>query len=37
MAYVQRKKEAHRFDGQASYDISKAATFDLLEGKETIP
>ena len=37
MAYVQQKKEGHRFDGQGSFDTSKVATYDLLERKETIP
>lgn len=40
MQYCQQKKEAHRFDGQAPegiYDRRKVATFDLIEGKETIP
>lgn len=37
MAYVQKKKDQHRFDGKASFDMGKAATFDLLEGKETVP
>lgn len=36
MAYVQKKKDEHRFDGRGSHDKSKVATFNLLEGKETI-
>lgn len=36
MKYCQRKKDQHRFDGQGSYDSSKAPTYDLIEGKETI-
>jgi hypothetical protein len=34
MAYVQRKKDEHRFDGKGNFDSSKAATFDLIEGRE---
>ena len=37
MDYVQKKREQHRFDAGAGFDMSKPATFDLLEGKETIP
>lgn len=37
MSYVRRKTDEHRFDGQASYDMGKAATFDLIEGKELVP
>ncbi|TKA64549.1 hypothetical protein B0A49_09935 [Cryomyces minteri] len=37
MAYCQRKRNDHRFDGKARFDMSKAATYDLLEMKETIP
>lgn len=37
MAYIERKKQEHRFDGRGSFDISKPATYDLLEGVETIP
>ena len=37
MDYCQRKKDAHRFDGQGSYNMKKAATYDLVERKETIP
>lgn len=37
MKYVEEKKEQHRFDGKCSFDTSKAATFDLLKGTETIP
>ena len=36
MDYCQRKKDQHRFDGQGSYDTSKASTYDLIERKETI-
>lgn len=37
MAFVQRKKEQHRFDGQGSVDTRRAPTYDLLERVETIP
>lgn len=37
MKYCQDKKDQHRFDGQGQFDMSKAPTFDLLEGKEIIP
>lgn len=37
MAYIERKKQEHRFDGRGSFDMSKPATYDLLEGAETIP
>lgn len=37
MGYCQRKKDQHRFDGKGNFDTSKAATYDLIEGKETIP
>lgn len=37
MRYVQKKKDEHRFDGKGNFDMQKAATFDLIEGKETIP
>lgn len=37
MLYVQRKMDQHRFDGQASFDMTRIATFDLVDGKETIP
>lgn len=37
MLYIQQKMDQHRFDGQASFDMTKIATFDMIEGKETIP
>jgi len=37
MAYVERKKMDHRFDGLRSFDMRKAATYDLLIRKETVP
>jgi hypothetical protein len=36
MAYCQRKKDQHRFDGQGNFDMKKAATYDLLMEKEII-
>jgi hypothetical protein len=36
MWYVEQKKAAHRFDGTVSFDSSKAATWDMLEGVELI-
>ncbi|KAL2846398.1 hypothetical protein BJY01DRAFT_263348 [Aspergillus pseudoustus] len=36
MGYCQRKKDQHRFDGQASFDMTKAPTYDLIERKEII-
>ncbi|KAG9241590.1 hypothetical protein BJ878DRAFT_220797 [Calycina marina] len=36
MWYVEKKKAEHRFDGKGTYDSSKAPTWDLLEGRETI-
>lgn len=37
MGYCQKKKDEHRFDGVVEWKTYKAATFDLLDGKETIP
>lgn len=37
MAYVQRKKDEHRFDGLGSFDTKKVPTYDMLKNKETIP
>lgn len=40
MKYVEDKKAQHRFDGKApkgQFDTRRAATFDLLTGKEMIP
>lgn len=36
MRYVEQKKQQHRFDGKKVFDMSKVATWDLLEGKETV-
>jgi hypothetical protein len=38
MRYIEQKKHEHRFDGLGGFDMSKAATYDLLAGGvETIP
>ncbi|KAF7893879.1 hypothetical protein EAF00_007393 [Botryotinia globosa] len=37
MNYCQRKKDEDRFDGVIDWKTTKAATFDLIDGKETIP
>ncbi|TGO39305.1 hypothetical protein BHYA_0056g00150 [Botrytis hyacinthi] len=37
MNYCQRKKDEHRFDGVVEWKTDKAATFDLINGKEVIP
>lgn len=37
MQYVHKKKAEHRFDGEGDYNMKYAATYDLLEGKETTP
>lgn len=40
MGYVERKKAAHRYDGQAeegTYDMSRIPTWDMLQGRETVP
>jgi hypothetical protein len=37
MQYVADKKAAHRFDGRVQHDMKKAATWDMLGGKEAIP
>ncbi|KAH9209878.1 hypothetical protein DL95DRAFT_476114, partial [Leptodontidium sp. 2 PMI_412] len=34
MDYVRKKKDQHRFDGHGNFDAAKAATYDLIEGKE---
>ena len=36
MTYVQKKKDQHRFDGKGSFETARVATFDLIQGKETI-
>lgn len=36
MAYCQRKKDQHRFDGQGDFDMRKTPTYDMLERKETV-
>ncbi|KAK4156992.1 hypothetical protein C8A00DRAFT_40578 [Chaetomidium leptoderma] len=37
MWYVELKKAAHRFDGQGGFDLTKAATWDMLDGLERVP
>ena len=37
MQYVQRKKAEHRFDGRGNFNMRYAATYDMLDGKETVP
>ncbi|KAI0470303.1 hypothetical protein F4859DRAFT_515829 [Xylaria cf. heliscus] len=34
MWYIGYKKDAHRFDGQAKYDMTKVPTWDMLDAKE---
>ena len=36
MAYCQEKRDQHRFDGSGNFDLSRAPTYSLLEGRETI-
>jgi hypothetical protein len=36
MEYCQRKRDEHRFDGKGSFDATRVATFDLIQGRETI-
>lgn len=36
MKYCGDKKKDHRFDGTRGFNMSKAATYDLLTGRETI-
>lgn len=37
MHYVEGKKAQHRFDGKGNFDMSKVATWDMLERKEVVP
>ncbi|OAL52616.1 hypothetical protein IQ07DRAFT_620193 [Pyrenochaeta sp. DS3sAY3a] len=37
MEYCSRKKDEHRFDGQGTYDMTKAPRYDLVERTEKIP
>ena len=37
MWYIQRKKAEHRFDGKGNFNMKYVATYDLLDGKETVP
>jgi hypothetical protein len=34
---AKKKRDEHRFDGKGNYDMTKAATYDLIDQKETIP
>ena len=34
---VQDKESQHRFDGKGKFDLEKAATFDLLDQRESVP
>lgn len=36
LAYCQRKKDTHRFDGKAKFDMSKVPTYDLITEQETV-
>ncbi|CAM6005536.1 unnamed protein product [Sphagnum balticum] len=36
MGYCQKKDE-HRFDAKGDFDITKTATYDLIDERETIP
>lgn len=36
LSYCQQKKNQHRFDVGGNFDTSRVATFDLIQGKETI-
>ncbi|KAK7515054.1 uncharacterized protein IWZ02DRAFT_383101 [Phyllosticta citriasiana] len=37
LLFCERKKNQHRFDGKGEFDMEKAATYDLIEQRETIP
>ncbi|KAI4853172.1 hypothetical protein E4T44_01006 [Aureobasidium sp. EXF-8845] len=37
MSYCQKKKDQHRFDGEGKFDTTRVATFDLIQGGETVP
>lgn len=37
MQYVEKKKASHRFDGSRTFDPTKAATWDMLDGVEQAP
>jgi hypothetical protein len=37
MSYCQKKKDQHRFDGEGKFDTTRVATFDLIQGRETVP
>jgi hypothetical protein len=35
--YVDKKTKEHRFDGHGDFDMTKVATYDIMECKETVP
>ena len=37
MWYIQKEKAEHRFYGKGNFNMKFAPTYDLLDGKETIP
>ncbi|KAK8199913.1 hypothetical protein HDK77DRAFT_213966 [Phyllosticta capitalensis] len=37
LMFCKRKKDQHRFDGKGKFDMERAATYDLIERKETVP
>jgi hypothetical protein len=37
MTYCQKKRDEHRFDKYGNYDMTKVATYDLIQRRETIP
>ena len=37
MVFCENKKAQHRFDGKGNFDMTKIATYDLMESKEIIP
>jgi hypothetical protein len=37
MWYVEDKKSMHRFDGKVEFDMERPATWDMIEGLETVP
>lgn len=37
MWYVEQKKADHRFDGRGAFDQTKAATWDMIDGRERVP
>jgi len=37
LRYIEEKIAQHRFDQIGTFDMGKAATYDLLQGRETVP